>query len=67
MPATLAAQRGKSFGCGMATIALGDGVVGIPTIVSALKGAGFDGATTLEIFGVEAVKLSADRLKAWWG
>ena len=66
MPATLAAQRGQSFGCGMAAIALGDGVVGIPAIVSALKRAGFDGATTLEIFGLEPVKISAARLQGWW-
>jgi inosose dehydratase len=54
------------FGCGMAVIPLGDGVVGIPAIVKALKQSGFDGATTLEIFGVDNVKLSAARLQQWW-
>lgn len=27
--------------------------------------AGFDGDTTLEVAGADAVKLSADRLRAW--
>ncbi|MEI7809821.1 MAG: sugar phosphate isomerase/epimerase family protein [Verrucomicrobiota bacterium] len=66
MPKEMAAQRGKQFGCGMAVIPLGDGVVGIPAIVKALKQSGFDGATTLEIFGVDNVKTSAQRLNDWW-
>lgn|GEM_PF-151958 len=60
-------KRGKMFGCGMAVIPLGDGVVGIPEIVKALKKSGFDGATTLEIAGPDNVKKSAQRLKEWWG
>lgn len=60
------ARRGAIYGCGMGTIAVGDGVVGIPSIVKALKRIGFDGATTLEIFGAEAVKVSAERLRNWW-
>jgi inosose dehydratase len=51
----------------MATIAVGDGVVGIPAVVEALKKAGFDGDTTLEIAGEDAVRTSAARLKDWWG
>ena len=66
MPKEMAAQRGKLYGCGMATIPLGDGVVGIPAIVAALKRAGFDGATTLEIAGAENIRQSAERLKQWW-
>lgn len=66
LPKEAEAQRGKVFGCGMAVIPLGDGVVGIPAVVKALKKSGFDGATTLEIAGVESVKASAKRLKAWW-
>ena len=66
MPKEMEAQRGKQFGCGMAVIPLGDGVVGIPAIVKALKQSGFDGTTTLEIFGAENVKTSASRLQAWW-
>ena len=58
-------KRGTLFGCGMATIALGDGVIDIPEIVRALKASGFDGATTLEVAGAHAVKQSAHRLKEW--
>ena len=36
-------------------------------IHASLQAAGFDGATTLEIVGREAVMTSARRLKAWWG
>ncbi|MCX7009352.1 MAG: sugar phosphate isomerase/epimerase [Kiritimatiellaeota bacterium] len=66
MPQEMEAKRGTMFGCGMAVIPLGDGVVGIPAVVKALKQSGFDGATTLEIFGVDNVKLSAARLQQWW-
>ncbi len=58
-------RRGEVFGCGMATIALGDGVVGIPEIVDALERIGFDGYTTLEVAGEENVKRSVARLKEW--
>ncbi len=58
-------KRGTVHGCGMAVIPLGDGVVGIPAIVKALKGIGFDGDTTLEIAGAENLKLSARRLREW--
>lgn len=46
-------------------IPLGDGVVGVREILAALKGIGFDGATTLEIAGPDNVKLSAKRLREW--
>ena len=65
MPAEMEKHRGKIFGCGMAVIALGYGVIGIEGIVKALKKARIDVATTLEIAGAEAVKESARRLKAW--
>jgi inosose dehydratase len=65
MPAEMEAQRGKVFGCGMATIALGDGVVGIPAVLDALKAVGFDGDTTLEIAGEDAVQTSLQRLREW--
>jgi inosose dehydratase len=58
-------RRGSVFGCGMATIPLGDGEVDIPGIVKALLEVGFDGDTTLEIAGAESVRLSRDRLKQW--
>jgi len=67
MPEDMEEKRGKIFGCGMAVIPLGDGVVGIKEIAQALKKSGFDGATTLEIAGVDNVKKSAHRLREWWG
>ncbi|MDP6523843.1 MAG: sugar phosphate isomerase/epimerase [Kiritimatiellia bacterium] len=65
MAADMEEQRGKIYGCGMAIIPLGDGVIDIPGIVTALKESGFDGATTLEIAGPDSVKLSAQRLVEW--
>lgn len=65
MPAEWIPKRGKMYGCGMGLIPLGDGVVGIEPIVKALQEIGFDGPTTLEVAGEEAVKLSAERLQAW--
>jgi inosose dehydratase len=58
-------KRGTLFGCGMGTIPLGDGVIGIEPIVRALMETGFDGPTTLEVAGAENVKLSAERLRVW--
>jgi inosose dehydratase len=65
MPEGMVAKRGKIFGCGMALIALGDGVVGVEAIAKALQKAKINVATTLEIAGAEAVKLSAKRLMKW--
>ncbi|PXA04385.1 sugar phosphate isomerase/epimerase [Coraliomargarita sinensis] len=59
-------KRGQQFGCGMGLLALGDGVIGLPEIAAELKRRGFDGPTTLEIFGDEAVKTSAERLREWF-
>ncbi|ADE53980.1 sugar phosphate isomerase/epimerase family protein [Coraliomargarita akajimensis] len=59
-------KRGKQFGCGMGLIALGDGVIGLPEIAGELKQRGFDGPTTLEVFGADAVKTSAERLQQWF-
>lgn len=58
-------KRGTLFGCGMGTIPLGDGVVGLQTIVEALMAIGFDGPTTLEVAGTENVKISVQRLRQW--
>jgi inosose dehydratase len=58
-------RRSKVFGCGMATIPLGDGLVGVREIVAALLESGFNGETTLEIAGGENVKLSLQRLQVW--
>jgi len=60
-------KRSTMYGCGMATIALGDGVIDLPPIVEALLDAGFDGPTTLEIVGGDNVKASVERLKQWSG
>jgi len=65
MDASWQAKRGTVFGCGMATIPLGDGVVGIESIVKALKKIDFNGYTTLEIAGAENVKKSVERLNQW--
>jgi inosose dehydratase len=62
MPAEMEPRRGQIFGCGMATIALGDGVVGIAAVVEELKRAGFNGHTTLEVAGEAAVLQSRDFL-----
>jgi inosose dehydratase len=67
MPAEMEAQRGELTGTGMAVIPLGDGVVGIEPVVQALLDIGFEGPTTLEVAGVEAVKTSAERLRQWAG
>ena len=65
MDASWEDKRGTVFGCGMATIPLGDGVVGIEGIVKELNRIGFDGYTTLEIAGADNVKESVERLNKW--
>lgn len=65
MGAQWQAKRGTLYGCGMATIALGEGAIDLPAIVQALKKVGFDGATTLEIAGADNVRRSFQRLKQW--
>lgn len=59
-------KRGQQFGCGMGLISLGEGVIGIPEIAAELKCRGFDGPTTLEVFGEDAVKQSAEKLRTWF-
>ncbi|MEK7996332.1 MAG: sugar phosphate isomerase/epimerase [Planctomycetota bacterium] len=58
-------RRGQLFGSGMATVALGDGVIDLPAIVDALLEAGFDGATTLEVAGPENMRRSLQTLREW--
>jgi inosose dehydratase len=65
MPEEWIEKRGTMYGCGMAMIPLGDGVIDIPAIVNELKAMGFDGATTLEIAGEDNIKTSIARLKEW--
>lgn len=65
MPEEFIEKRGTMFGCGMAIIPLGDGMVGIEKIAKELVKIGFDGYTTLEIAGPENVKKSVERLNKW--
>lgn len=65
MPKEWIPKRGKLYGCGMSSIPLGDGVVGIEAVVDALMKIGFDGPTTLEVAGIDAVKISYERLQKW--
>jgi len=63
LPEEYLEKRGKIFGCGMSSIALGEGVVGIEEIYHELLKIGFDGHSTLEIAGEEAVLESHEYLK----
>ncbi len=65
MQAAWEPKRGTLYGCGMAQIPLGDGVVGIESIVKELASIGFDSATTLEITGPENITKSVIRLVKW--
>ena len=57
-------KRGKQFGCGFSTIALGDGVIDLRGVCAALKGANIE-TSTLEIVGTEDVlKRSVNFLKS---
>lgn len=64
MSAEFEAQRGKIYGAGMALIPLGEGVVDIKGTYEALQAAGFNGFTTLEVAGDEAVLKSYEYLKS---
>jgi inosose dehydratase len=63
LPQEMVGKRGTQFGCGMSLTALGDGVIGIEPIYHALVKAGFDGYSTLEIAGEDAVLKSFEFLK----
>ena len=63
-PAEMEANRGKMFGAGMSGIPLGTGVVDIKGVYEALVNAGYDGYTTLEVAGDDAVKQSYAYLKS---
>jgi len=63
MPAELEASRGTVFGSGMAEIPLGTGAVPIREVFEALVAVGFEGHTTLEIGGDEAVLASQAYLR----
>ena len=63
LPAEMEAQRGKIFGCGMAVIPLGTGVVPVVAVFNELIKTGFNGYSTLEIAGEDAIKKSHEFLK----
>ena len=63
-PVEMEAKRGKMFGAGMSGIPLGTGVVDIKGVYDALVKVGYDGYTTLEVAGDEAVKQSYAYLKS---
>ncbi len=63
LPAEMEAHRGKMFGCGMAVIPLGTGVVPVEEVFNELVKMGFEGYSTFEIAGEEAVKKSLEFLK----
>lgn len=63
LPTEMEAQRGHTFGCGMAVIPLGTGAIDIKGSYEALRAIGFDGHTTLEIAGDDAVLASRDYLQ----
>ncbi len=63
-PAEMEANRGKMFGAGMSGIPLGTGVVDVKGVYEALVKAGYDGYTTLEVAGDDAVKQSYTYLKS---
>ena len=63
LPEKFLAQRGKVFGCGMSLTELGKGVIGIEKIYRKLESIGYDGYSTLEIAGPEAVLGSYKFLK----
>ena len=63
LPKEMIEMRGTQFGCGMSLTALGDGVIDIAAIYHALVKQGFDGYSTLEIAGEEAVLKSFAFLK----
>lgn len=64
LPRDMESQRGKVFGCGMASIPLGSGVIDIAGIYDALISAGFVGNTTLEVAGDESVIQSREYLQS---
>jgi inosose dehydratase len=63
LPSDMIEKRGTQFGCGMSLTPLGEGVIDIEAIFKALVRTGFDGYSTLEIAGEEAVLKSFEFLK----
>lgn len=64
LPREMETQRGKVFGCGMSVIPLGTGAVDIEGVYKTLVKAGYNGHSTLEVAGEDAVLKSYKYLKA---
>lgn len=64
LPAEMEASRGRQFGCGMALIPLGTGVIDVAGAYRELVAAGFGGYSTLEVAGDDAVLGSYAYLKS---
>lgn len=64
LPSDMESIRGTKFGCGMSTIPLGTGAIDIRGVYDVLASSGFNGHTTLEIAGDEAVLQSYAYLKS---
>ena len=64
LPADMEPERGRKFGCGMALIPLGTGAVDVAGAYAELVKAGFDGFSTLEVAGDQAVLASREYLQS---
>ncbi len=64
LPAEWEEKRGTMYGCGMATVALGEGVIDIAGVFDVLKDAPDLEYTTLEVAGDENMKKSYEYLKS---
>lgn len=64
LPAEWEEKRGKMYGCGMATVALGEGVIDIAGVFDVLKDAPNLEYTTLEVAGDDNMKQSYEYLKS---
>lgn len=64
LPKEMESERGSRFGCGMSTIALGTGAIDIKGVFETLVATGFNGHTTLEVAGDQAVLQSYEYLKS---
>ena len=59
------AKRGKQYGCGFSTIAMGDGVIDIQGVVNELRDAPYVENSTLEIVGdADTLKRSVEYLRS---
>lgn len=62
LPVKMEAQRGRTFGCGFSTIALGEGAIDISGVYEVLSEASVE-YSTLEIAGDDNLRKSYECLK----